>query len=468
MRILFITPPYSIAERYHTKAKITKGFLPPLGLASIATVLKENGHTVRILDLPVLNYTLEQLKNYVKEFQPELIAFAAITPTMDKAARIAGYLKPFTNAVYIFGGLHPSLFPEETLKTVPLAEIVVIGEAEHTFAELADKLEKKQPIHDVAGICYRDNGHIKRTAPRKLITNLNDLPIPSREFFDMRKYMPLPNQYKRLPATNMLTARGCPYAKCTFCFEAGDHKPIFRRITPERAVAEIKMLVDTYGIKEISFWDDVFLVGQQWMQQFHDGLKKENIDITWSCYGYFPYLNKEILKLAKASGCWNIFYGIEAGNQQLLNTIKKGFTKEQAKQALQWTHELGIETRGSFILGLPGETPALAKETVDFAIECDLDYAQFTLNTPFPSTEMWKTGDQYGTIDKNYDDYSVHNPVYLPKGYANKQELINMQKYAYRKFYLRPQYAWKHLKRIRSFNDVHKYAAGFKFLLGMN
>ncbi len=447
--------------------QIKKGFLPPLGLASIATVLKEQEHVVRILDLPVYDYTLDDISKYISAFNPELIAFAAITPTIDKAYIIATAVKPYTTATIVFGGLHPSLYPEETLKQCPAVDLVCIGEGEYTFLELTDKLEKQQSITDIPGICYRDGTLIRRTSPRPIIKDLNDLPIPSREFFEMDRYIPLPNQYKAIPVTNMMTARGCPYNKCTFCFEAGDHKPVFRRVSAQRAVEEVRMLVDSYKIKEISFWDDVFIVGQSWMKEFTDGLKKEKIDILYSCYGYFPYTTHDILKLAKESGCWNIFYGVEAGNQQLLDIIKKGFTKEQARKVIQWTHELGIETRGSFILGLPGETPALAKETVDFAIELDLDYAQFTLNTPFPSTEMWKSGSQYGTLDTNYDQYSVHNPVYLPKGYKSKEELLKMQKYAYRKFYLRPGFAWKHLRRIHNYQDIQKYAAGFKFLLGM-
>ncbi|MEK6903131.1 MAG: radical SAM protein [Nanoarchaeota archaeon] len=466
MNIAFITPPYSIEERYGTKGGIKKGFLPPLGLAYIATVLKEAGHKIKILDLPVYDYTTEDVKKELTHFDPGIIAMSAITPTIEKAYILADELKKeFHETVMVFGGIHPSLYPQETIKH-PSVDVVVYGEAEYTFRELAEAIEKRKSLKGIKGTVYKDNKKkVITNGPRPIIKDLNELPIPSREFFDMDRYIPLPNQYKVLPATNMMTARGCPWAQCTFCFEAGDLKPVFRRVSPQRAVEEIRMLVDKYKIKEISFWDDVFLTG--WILDFAKEMKKEKIDIFWSCYGYAKYITYDILKQAKEIGCWNIFYGIEAGNQEVLDTIKKGMTKEKIAEAVKWSHELGIETRGSFVLGLPGETPERARETIDFAIELDLDYAQFTLNTPFPSTEMWKTGDQFGTLDKSFDKYSVHNAVYVPHGYKNKEELEAIRRLAYRKFYFRPKFFWKHLKRVRSLQDIKKYAAGVKFLVGI-
>ncbi len=462
MRIAFITPPYSIAERYHTKAKITKGYLPPLGLASIATVLQEAGHTVKIFDLQVLNYPLEELHRQLAAFAPDLIAFAAITPTIDKAYFLARDINSHFDVPLVFGGLHPTMYPEQTLMDCREADLVVFGEGEYTFRELAEVVEKGKSLKGVRGVCYRDKtGKIIKNPPRRLIMDLNELPIPSREFFDMDLYVPLPNQYKVLPVTNMMVGRGCPYGQCTFCFEAGDFKPLYRRVTVDRAIEEIKMLVEKYGVREISFWDDVFMIGTNWTTDFFDALKREKIDIAWSCYGYFNYLTKDMLRRAAEAGCWNIFFGVEAGNQMLLDTIKKGFTLDKAREVIAWTKEFGIETRGSFILGLPNETPELALETINFAVELDVDYAQF------PSTEMWKTGSQYGVIDTNFKDYSVHNPVFIPHGYKSKEELVAMQRLAYRKFYLRPSYILKRLLSIRSFTDIRKYAAGLRFLAGM-
>lgn len=469
MKVAFITPPYSIQERYGTKMKIKKGFLPPLGLGYIASCLDQDNHIIKILDLPVLDLTLEDIKKEMQDFNPDLIAMAAITPTMDKALRIAEELKQvLPNTKIIFGGPHPSLFPESLMKEHSVIDAIAIGEAEYTFKELANELENKNPnLAKVKGLCIRTNDHIRRTEPRPIISDLNELPIPTRKYFDMEKYIPLPNQYKVLPVTNMITGRGCPYAQCTFCFEAGEMKPAFRRISVDRAIEEVKYLVDDYGIREISFWDDVFFVGEKWITDFCNKLKQEKLDIKWSALGFVNYMTYPILKAAADAGCWNIFYGLESGNPQVLKNIKKSHDMNHARKVLNWTHELGIESRGSFIFGLPGENPEIAEETINFAIELDLDYAQFLLNTPYPGTEMWNNGSQYGTFTTDFGEYSVFNPVYIPKGYKNAAELKKVQKHAYRKFYLRPKYILKHLKRIRSLEDVKKYASGVKFILGM-
>ena len=132
MLIVFITPPYSIAERYHTKAKINKGYLPPLGLASIATVLKLAGHKVKIIDLQVLEYSLEDIRRELQQFSPDLIAISAITPTIDKAYLLARDIKQYLSAPIIFGGLHPTMFPEKTLQDCDAVDVVAFGEAEYT------------------------------------------------------------------------------------------------------------------------------------------------------------------------------------------------------------------------------------------------------------------------------------------------------------------------------------------------
>ena len=125
MNIAFITPPYSIEERYGTKGGIKKGFLPPLGLAYIATVLKEAGHKIKILDLPVYDYTTEDVKKELTHFDPGIIAMSAITPTIEKAYILADELKKeFHETVMVFGGIHPSLYPQETIKH-PSVDVVV-------------------------------------------------------------------------------------------------------------------------------------------------------------------------------------------------------------------------------------------------------------------------------------------------------------------------------------------------------
>src|SRR3989338_478018 len=126
----------------------------------------------------------------------------------------------------------------------------------------------------------------------------------------------------------------------------------------------------------------------------------EKEGIIWSCYTRLDLIDENMLKAMKKAGCWNIFFGIESGSQKVLDIITKKMTVDQMRKAVNLVKKSGIEIRGSFVLGLPGETPELGRQTIDFAIELDPDYAQFTLATPHPGTQLWDNAEEWGTIDR--------------------------------------------------------------------
>lgn len=465
MNLVLINPPYSVKQRYDSKYDLKKGYLPPLGLSYLATMIYKK-HNVKILDLQLFELTNEEILKKVMEHEPDLICFTSLTPTINIALKLAKYIKDKTELPIIFGGPHVSCFPEQTLKENPFINLVVIGEGEYTISDVIDYYEGKKKLEDIPGIAYKDKDEININAV-KPIMDLNELPMPKREFFDMKLYVPLPNQYKRLPVTNMITSRGCNYGKCTFCFSAGRLGPRYRRISVDRAIEEIKYLMKDYGIREISFWDDQFVNDKAWIDEFCDRLINEKIDITWACLARVSFVTEELLQKMAKAGCWNIFYGIESGNQELLNKIKKGISLEQIRRAVKWTKKAGIETRGSFMLALPGETPEMAKKTIDFAIEIDVDYAQFCITTPYPGTELFDICKNEGQLSLTYDDYSGHKSVFIPNGYKDAEEIRKMRSLAYNRFYFRFGYVWGRIKRIRSLSDITKYLTGLKLLVGM-
>lgn len=468
MKILFLTPPYSVKERYGNKVNLNKGYLPPLGLAYIASVLEQDKHKIKILDLQVYDLSSKKLLNEISRFNPDVIGVSSLTPTSSKAFKLAKFIKNNFKKTLIFGGPHVSCFPKETMEKNDFIDILVIGEGEYAMKEVLNCLENKKSLSKVKGIVYRTKNKIHFTGKRKIIENLDELPIPNRKYFDMKKYIPLPNQYKVLPITNMITSRGCSYGQCTYCFEAGRLGHKYRRISPKRAIEEIRYLQKTYGTREISFWDDEFVYVGKWVEDFCNLLIKEKINIKWSCYARVNYVKKDLLKKMAKAGCWNIFFGLESGNQELLNKIRKGITLKQIRKAVKWANESGIETRGSFMFALPGETPEMGEKTINFAISLDLNYAQFLLTTPFPGTKLLEQCEKEGRLSLDYDKYSVFQPVFIPFGYKNKEQLVKILKRAYRRFYLRPKYILKHLKKIKSWEDIKKYISGAKFVLGMS
>ena len=471
MRVLFVIPPFGFRKEGE-KIKQKKGFMPPIGIALLGTILDEEGHDVRILDLQVDQFTEEELFTYIGKFQPHLVCLSMLDATMKLVNRIFSSVKQrYPEIITVCGGVHASMYPKETLRENNDIDYLAYGEAELTIKELVTALELKSDLHTVQGIYFRDNGEIVSTGYRPLVKDLDLFPIPNRKFFDLKKYVPTPNQYKRMPATNMITGRGCTYSLCTFCFESTPYvrEKGYRRVSVQRAIEEIKYLQKDYGIREIVFWDDEFLMGAEWVEEFCDELIAQNIGIVWSCYGKVNFVKPDRMKKMKKAGCWNIFFGLESGNQELLNFMKKGQTLDMIRNAVKWAHDAGIEVRGSFILGLPLETPEMGKKTVDFALSLDLDYGQFNLTTPFTGTEMYeacKSG-VYGQFhgEEDFEKYTTASVVFLPKDYHSEEQLLKLRDDAYKRFYIRPKYWWLKVRSINSSEDFLRYWRGMVFLM---
>lgn len=467
MKVSLINPPYSIRERYSIDTETREGHLPPLGLAYVAAALEAANASPSIIDSPAEGLSNDDVVNRIRKESPELIGITALTCNVHRAFELSSKLKAeFPHTPIILGGAHASCFPQETLKKQPAIDAIVFGEGELTIAEVIAQIDRSKSLSGVNGTCFRAGKRIVLNKPREAVQNLDEIPFPARHLLNFENYLPLPNQYKHLPLAHMVTSRGCPYGQCTFCFEAGRLGHRYRRSSVEHVVDEIEILVDTYGVREVSFWDDNFVLGESWMNNFVDTLKKRNLDIVWSCYARVNFVTKRILNKMAEGGCWNIFYGLESGNQDLLDLIRKGITLEQSRNATRWAAEAGIEVRGSFMIGLPGETPEKAQKTIDFAKQLSIDYAQFCITTPFPGTTLFEQAKEYGRLDMDYSGYNLWSPVFVPDGYESAEQVAAMKQKAFRDFYMRPSYVLKRISKLRSLSDVRRAVSGLKMVLG--
>lgn len=470
MKIVFITPPFDLMGKgYGSKKYIRAGFFPPLGIGYLAAPLVKMGHQVKIIDCPPLNYGNQEVAQELEIYQPNVIGISTLTAAAEEAYSLIKYLKKvFPNLPIIFGGPHISCFPQETINNVPEVDCLVYGEGEITFPKIIESLEKYGYIkNDIPGIWFKDkDDKFIQNPPPAPILNLDEILPPAHELYDMSIYLPLPLQYQRLPVANMITSRGCPWGKCKFCFESGRASQKYRRHSPKRVVEDIKNLVNKFGINEIAFWDDNFLVNQNWIFEFCDLLDKEGIKIPWSAYGRVNTVTKPMLERAKKSGLWCVFYGYETGNEDLLIRINKGATLEQARQATKWTNDLAIDVRGSFMLALPGETPEKARKTIEFAKELDIPFAQFLLTFPEWGTALYDDAIKSGRLVPPYQGRT--KVAYLPDGYKDVEEVRKIQKKAYQSFYFSPRFIWKHFKRLKSWEKIKQYYLGLKFIIGVS
>ncbi len=449
MKILLVFPPLSLNERYSKNVGNVGGHMPPLGLCYMAAVLERESHKVKIMDCPPNNYTISDILNEVDNFKPDLVGTACITYLINVVEEITKLIqKKHPEVITLIGGPHVNESAESALKQTN-ANIAIKGETEITIVDLVKNLESYRNKHQIV--------------IGEKVKDLSLLPIPARHLLNMEKYTALPNTYKKYPNVgHMITSRGCPFT-CTFCADANTG---YRQRSVDNVIEEIKLLKREYGIKEIAFWDDIFPLNRKWTMEFCRRMVEEKINIEWSCYCRVDLLDEELVKEMKKGGCWNVFLGLESGDQEILNNIKKRTTLDQLRYGVQLLKKEGIEVRGSFVLGLPGETPEKARKTIDFAIELEPDYAQFTLTTPFPGTELYKTYENWGIMDKSYNKYNEWTPVFVPYGYKNANELSKIHREAFRRFYFRPKYVLGRLKKLRSPRELKRYIVGLRMVLG--
>jgi radical SAM superfamily enzyme YgiQ (UPF0313 family) len=425
------------------------GFLPPLGLLNMAAVLERDGHEVKVMDCPVNRYTISDVLSEISNFKPDVVGVAAITSLAHVTKEICDVVKnQWPNITIILGGPHPTVMPKQVSEEMR-ADIIIAEEADGIIGDVLKDLEKyKQQRIVMAG----------------KVMKLDALPFPSRHLVDMSKYTSLPNTYKKDPHTfQVMTSRGCPFT-CTFCHDA---KGVFRQRSVENVIEELEMLKEKYHITEVAFWDDILTLNKIWVYKFCEEIEKLNL--VWSCYSRLDLVDEPMLKAMKKAGCWNIFFGIEAGSQDLLDNIKKKMTVQQLAEKVKLVKKCGIEIRGSFMIGLPGETPEKARQTIQFAIDLDPDYAQFTITTPYPGTELWQTAEQFGTLDRNqnFTKWNEWQPVFIPTGYKNGQELLDMHKEAFRRFYTRPSYMLRRALKVRSLDEIKRNLKGLRVVLAM-
>jgi len=309
----------------------------------------------------------------------------------------------------VVGGPHPSALKEEILIACPSMDIVVYGEGEITMLELAKAIEQKGDLGQVKGICYREKDSIKKTEMRPFIKNLDILPFPAIDLITpLERYLGT-YPISAMPSMHIIASRGCPF-KCTFCSNPVWGKTARFR-SSESVIREVKMLRNDYGVKEVFFVDDTFNLNRTWFQEVCNGLieKGLNKDVIFKA----PFrvdknlIDKKRLNLAKEAGFWMIFYGVEGGNQKILDDIKKGVTLVEIERAFKLTKKAGIKTLASFMVGNIGETKSTVQDTINFAKKINPDFYGFAIATPYPQSEFYQIAKERGYIQGDFLDYNL-------------------------------------------------------------
>ncbi len=393
MRLVFIQP---------NSAFVSEAI--PLGFAWLASTLKQKKAAIKIIDgtAPYAKYSDENMIRLCKEFSADAVGVVFMTSHVYKAYDLLKKLKVL-NVPIIGGGYHATKFPQEVLDHG--VDIVMRGEAERTISELVDYFDGKKSLKDIKGISYKEDGRTITNPSQPLIENLDELPLPDREAFNLQDFARSENEIKNVMST-ILTSRGCPFS-CAFC---ASQNTGYRFRSAENVVKEIRQIKAKYGVRNFYFVDDTINVNRERLIALCDALKEENI--VWRCNGRYDLVDKELLIKMKESGCIYVSFGVESGDEEVLKRLHKNLTPQLVKEKIKLVHDIGIGQTANFMFGFPFETPSNIENTIRFIQEVEPyinDLQRAGILMPFPGTTLY---DEFKK-DHNYDEWWLKPQDYM-------------------------------------------------------
>ena len=389
-----------------------EGPYPPLGLGYISSYLKKYGahsYDIRIID----GNTSADIRKDVEGFNPDLVGFTGHSPQIREAVRLSNEIRAWRKDVYqMVGGVHVSADPINTLKRGSF-DLAVLGEGEATFLETVDTFVsgEKKALKKIKGTAYLDGEKVVVNERRAQIEDLDSIPFPARDLFDMDYYLGLSFGVRglvRSGVTSITSSRGCPYS-CTFC----GVNIVFRKVrqfSREYCLAEIQELVSRYNARSLYFADDTFITNKKSVTSFCENLIRSGLakKISWTAQARANLINwqdLDMLKLMKSAGCIQLEYGFESGSDRVLGLLKQNkVTVDDNQRAIDVTHKSGLRTLGTFIVGTPGERVEDMEMTKDFIRRNlkKLDYFQTFICTPFPGSPLYETCRERGMVEADY------------------------------------------------------------------
>ena len=461
---IFVYPDYSEQQLY-TKFKKASGVCYHFGLSLLSAYLKSKrpGIQVRIIDGQIAPITRECLAEAMREISPALVGVTATTPVIGAALRIASLVKEIDPEMpVVFGGPHATLLPQELLEQNSAVDFAVIGEGERPLDALVGCIEQGGGYADCPGLAWRSDGQVVVNGPCELIMDLDTLPFPDYEGYSPANYT-LPIHKYSVPNTfSLVTSRGCPY-RCGFC-STRLLSPRHRSFSPERTIEEIRYLKREFGAQGIMFQDSLFTAPRDKIEGFCRMAIKEKLGIQWSANARANNIDADLVALMKESGCWALAFGVESGNQEMLDRMQKTLTLEEIEEAVRFIKAAGIQTRASYIFGFPGETAESARDTYRFAKRLATNMATFHYAMPLPGTDLDRLYiEEYGHREFRWEDLGLLNdqPVFIPPT-ISREDLVYYYTKAWRTYYLTPAVVLENLRAIRSPTDIKRYLIGFR------
>ncbi len=464
MKVLVINEPF-VKDFCRTQrwAARTRGRVlrAPDWLAYAAAVLEKEGLDVKLYDFPALGWYKGEFIKLINKQKPDFVVLDSTTPSIYSDLKYAKIVKENSHSKVIMVGPHISALPEETLRLAETSvDVACIGEYDYTVRDVIKNFDNLQ---DISGIAYWNNNEIHKTEPRRLMEDLDDLPFPAWNHLDLMRYF---DGGKLYPYIDVISGRGCPN-KCIFClWPQVMHGLKYRLRSPKNVVDELE-----YDIRlcpqvlkgEFFFEDDTFTVNKERAILICEEILRRGLKITFSVNGRVDNADLEMFQMMKKAGCREILVGFESGVQEILDRVNKHITVEQSYKFMELAKRAGLQVHGCFVIGLPGETEATAKKTVEFALSLGCDTIQFSGAVPFPGTVFFQLAESEGWLKTR--DWSKWLGEGEQKGVVDypgiSEEKINYYvDLGLKKFYFRLLYIIRFLFNTHSLSDLYRKIRG--------
>jgi radical SAM superfamily enzyme YgiQ (UPF0313 family) len=472
MNILLLNPPgydhkFFIREgRCNQEQGVWGTIWPPITLATSAAMLENKGYFVEVLDCSAQKTSLDNLLNSVRRNTYQFIIWTVGTPSIKRDLELADIIKqikPETRTAIV--GTHATALPDDCLLNTAGLDFVIRNEPEETILALIECISLNKSIKEVSGISYKtQNGKVIHNNERPFIKNLDSLPFPAWNYLDLNKYK-LPLIGKKFVILSPV--RGCPFS-CIFCTAQSYYGKQLRKRSPERMIDEIIHNYKTYNVDHFFIWADTFTADKKYVMKFCQLIIEKKLRIKWTCNSRVDTVSEVLLNIMAKAGCWMISYGIESGNQHILDAIQKKITLDQSYKAVKLAQKAGLKVAGHFILGFPGETKKTLESTIKFAISLNMDIVQFYTAVPFPGSPLYKISMDKGWIsNKTFEEFRQDKAVMslpnLPPSVVDEY-----RKKGYVKFYMRPHQLLKILKLFHLRTIFQTITKGVSFIRWMH
>jgi radical SAM superfamily enzyme YgiQ (UPF0313 family) len=454
MRVLLINPAMNMKKLGRFASLLEP--MPPTGLAYIAAALEKHGCEVKCVDMFAEKLSGEEITEIAHKYRPELIGMTVLTPSAPVCSTLSRMIKAVLPEVKIvWGGVHADVFGREIVRE-GVVDFCVHHDGEITVCELVDAIaSNEKDFSAVDGLTWvTTDGQAVTNKGRALLKDLDSLPYPAWHLFPYHRYGLLPFADMDKPVLTMTGSRGCPY-RCDYCSLLHTGK-VYRRRDPVKLVDEYEYLVERYGVKQIGFVDPIFPLVKKDLEPVCKEIVRRGLDkkCVWLSETRADRLDAETAQMMYDGGCRRVLMGIESGVDLLLGNVNKNLSTDKVRSAVKNLRDANIQSVGLFMIGLPGETPEMTRETIEFSVDLDLDFAKFAITVPFPGSKLFEDQWQKTLFRDDWENYTTFNPdpdrlIYHPEGY-DPQLLIQMQSWALKRFYLRPRQVYRQMVQLRT------------------